>query len=238
MVSGVRFVWQNARWNTWNTQHKRWRGKIDLSAQTPGNLDFGNPSEFPHAWKWWKEEITLYMDLAMDGREEKTKVKLFLYSICNQGRGIHCHSPAAQPLKDVFDAFETHWNPKKNETVERYRFFTRVQEEGEPLEKFIVDLKILASTCNFTTLRESLVRDRIICGIRDSKLREDLLKVADLDLDKCVNACRASNYRKKGTEELRQRQKQSTISLAETKEKRKKTKEIRAAEMTKMRTRN
>ena len=168
----------------------------------PGNLDFGNPSEFPHAWKWWKEEITLYMDLAMDEREEKTKVKLFLYSICNQGRGIHCHSPAAQPLKDVFDAFETHWNPKKNETVERYRFFTRVQEEGEPLEKFIVDLKILASTCNFTTLRESLVRDRIICGIRDSKLREDLLKVADLDLDKCVNACRASELSKERNREI------------------------------------
>lgn len=54
----------------------------------------------------------------------------------------------------------------------------------------------LASTCNFTTLRESLVRDRIICGIRDSKLREDLLKVADLDLDKCVNARRASELSK------------------------------------------
>ena len=198
-----------------------------------GNLDFGNPSECPHAWKWWKEEITLYMDLAMDGREEKTKVKLFLYTIGNQGLEIYdtlpfSRGPTERSLKDVIDAFETHWNPKKNETVERYRFFTRVQEEGEPLEKFIVDLKIL--TCNFSTLRESLVRDRIICGIRDSKLREDLLKVADLDLDKCVNACRASNYRKKGTEELRQRQKQSTISLAETKEKRKKTKEIRAAE--------
>ena len=204
----------------------------------PGNLDFGNPSELPHAWKRWKEEITLYMDLAMDGREEKTKVKLFLYTIGNQGREIYytlpfSRGPTERSLKDVIDAFETHCNPKKNETVERYKFFTRVQEEGEPLEKFIVDLKILASTCNFTTLRESLVRDRIICGIRDSKLREDLLKVADLDLDKCVNACRASNYRKKGTEELRQRQKQSTISLAETKEKRKKTKEIRAAEMTK-----
>ena len=71
-------------------------------------------------------------------------------------------------------------NRKKKETVEHYKFSTRVQEEGEPLEKFIVDLMILASTCNFSTLRESLVRDRIICGIRDSKLREDLLKVADL----------------------------------------------------------
>ena len=141
------------------------------------------------------------MDLAMDGREEKTKVKLFLYTIGNQGREIYdtlpfSRGPTERSLKDVIDAFETHCNPKKNETVERYKFFTRVQEEGEPLEKFIVDLKILASTCNFTTLRESLVRDRIICGIRDSKPREDLLKVADLDLDKFVNVCRASELSK------------------------------------------
>ena len=113
-----------------------------------------------------------------------------------------------------------------------------MQEKGKPLEKFIVDLRILASTCNFSTLRESLVRDRIVCGTRDSKLREDLLKVADLDLDKCVNACRASELSKERNRALRQRQKQSIISLAETKEKRKKTKEIRAAEMTKMRTGN
>ena len=167
----------------------------------PGNLDFGNPSELPHAWKRWKEQITLYMDLAMDGREEKTKVKLFLYTLGNQGREIYytlpfSRGPTERSLKDVIHAFETHCNPKKKEIVECYKFFTRVQEEGEPLEKFIVDLKISASTCNFTTLRESLVRDRVICGIRDSKLREDLLKVADLDLDKCVNACRASELSK------------------------------------------
>ena len=97
----------------------------------PSNLDFGNPSELPHAWKRWKEEITLYMDLAMDRREEKTKVKLFLYTIGNQGREIYdtlpfSRGPTERSLKDVIDAFETHCNPKKNETVERYKFFTRV----------------------------------------------------------------------------------------------------------------
>ena len=205
------------------------------------NLDFGNPSELPHDWKRWKEEITLYMDLAMDGREEKTKVKLFLYTIGNQGREIYdtlpfSRGPTERSLKDVIDAFETHCNPKKNETVERYKFFTRVQEEGEPLEKFIVDLKILASTCNFTTLRESLVRDRIICGIRDSKLREDLLKVADLDLDKCVNARRASELSKERNRAIEATS--ETVHHLTSRNKREEKKDKRAAEMTKMRTGN
>ena len=231
MVSGVRFVWQNARWNTWNTQHKRWRGKIDLSAQTDRQFGFRKSQWVPTCLEMMERRNYPVHGLGNGWERRKDEGKtlsLFYLQPGTRDTLPFSRGPTERSLKDVIDAFETHWNPKKNETVERYRFFTRVQEEGEPLEKFIVDLKIL--TCNFSTLRESLVRDRIICGIRDSKLREDLLKVADLDLDKCVNACRASNYRKKGTEELRQRQKQSTISLAETKEKRKKTKEIRAAE--------
>jgi len=88
----------------------------------PGNLNFGNPSELPHAWKRWKEEITLYRDLALEGRDERMKVKLFLYIIGNQGREIYdtlpfTRGPSGRSLQDVIDALETHCNPKKNETV-------------------------------------------------------------------------------------------------------------------------
>ena len=56
----------------------------------------------------------------------------------------------------------------------------------------MTDLKLLAATCNFGMLHDSLIRDRIICGIRNSTLHEDLLKVVDLDVDKCLRACRVS----------------------------------------------
>ena len=59
-----------------------------------------------------------------------------------------------------------------------------------------VPISSTVNTVNFGTLRDSLVRDRRIRGIRDSKLREDLLKVADLDLDGCLNACRVSELSK------------------------------------------
>lgn len=73
------------------------------------------------------------MDLAMDGREEKTKVKLFLYTIGNQGREIYdtrpfSRGPTERSLKDVIDAFETHCNPKKNETVERFTLGCKKKE--------------------------------------------------------------------------------------------------------------
>ena len=38
---------------------------------------------------------------------------------------------ALKGLKQVMDAFDRHCNPKKNETVERYKFFSRFQNPGE-----------------------------------------------------------------------------------------------------------
>jgi len=84
-------------------------------------------------------------------------------------------------LKQVMDAFDKHCNPKKNKTVERYKLFSRFQNPGKSLEKFITDLKLLGMTCHFGDLTDSLVRDQIICRIQEKQLCEDLHK------DLCLN---------------------------------------------------
>ena len=131
----------------------------------PAPLDF-EAINLADSWKRWRQEVELYMDLAMCAREES---KLFLYLLGSQGREIYSTMTFEAPghernLKQVMDAFDRHCNPKKNETIERYKFFSRFQNSGESQEKFITDL---ATTCNFGDLNDSLVRDRIICGIED-----------------------------------------------------------------------
>ena len=141
----------------------------------PTEFDF-DARNLSLACKRWKDEVDLYMDSAMVGKTEGTKIKLLLYMVGSKGREIYDTLPFEQhpeerSFKDVMDAFSNYCDPKKNETVERYKFFSRVQEAGETLEKFITDVKILAATCNFEELNDSLIRDRIICGLNDSKLR-------------------------------------------------------------------
>ena len=46
------------------------------------------------------------------------------------------------------------------------------------------------------------VRDRIICGIQDRRLREELLKIPDLDLQRCLSICRAAELSKTRTKTL------------------------------------
>src|SRR5690606_7675736 len=54
------------------------------------------------------------------------------------------------------------------------------------------NLRSLANTCNFNNLRDGLIHDRIVVGIRDNRLRTKLLSTPDLDLQKCVNICRSA----------------------------------------------
>ena len=53
-------------------------------------------------------------------------------------------------------------------------------------------LKSLADTCEFETLKESLIRDRIVFGIQDSTAREKLLRDAELTLKTATEKVRAA----------------------------------------------
>ena len=135
------------------------------------------------------------------------KMKLFLYLIGSKGREIYetlsfTSGPDDRNLSHILEGFEAYCNPKKNETVERYKFFQRFQEPGEPFERFVTDLKVLASTIImqfWNSERFILVHDRIICGIQDEQLREDLLKESDFKFGKVSTnmPCRCTVQRSK-----------------------------------------
>lgn len=55
----------------------------------------------------------------------------------------------------------------------------------------------LAEHCEFGALREQLIRDRIVVGIRDAKLSESLQLDADLTLEKTMTRVRQSAAVKK-----------------------------------------
>ena len=50
----------------------------------------------------------------------------------------------------------------------------------------------MAKTCNYGTLLDSLIRDRIVVGIRDNGTRKRLLQEVKLTLNKCIDICRSS----------------------------------------------
>ena len=52
----------------------------------------------------------------------------------------------------------------------RYKFNNRSQEQAESIDTYITTLRALAETCEFGTLKDDLIRVRIVCGVRDNDI--------------------------------------------------------------------
>ena len=53
------------------------------------------------------------------------------------------------------------------------KFFTYTgnQANGQSIDEYVRELKSRSRHCEFGTLKESLIRDRIVAGIQDAKVR-------------------------------------------------------------------
>jgi len=95
-------------------------------------------------------------------------------------------------LDGVLNKFDEHCLSKKNKTFERYVFHTRMQHQGETFDNFLTDLKLKAKSCNFNYLRDSMIRDQIVFGTNDKKIREKLLRETELTMESAIKICHAS----------------------------------------------
>jgi len=92
----------------------------------------------------------------------------------------------------IIEAFDCYCIGETNITYKRYLFNQRIQQPGEAIEDFVADLHKLSSTCQFETLEDSLIRDRIVVGIRDEPTRRRLQQQKKLTLSEAIDACKAS----------------------------------------------
>lgn len=72
------------------------------------------------------------------------------------------------PLTDViFHKLNEYFEPKRNTIYERYVFNSRCQKGNESFDQFLTRLQELATTFQFGTFEDEMLRDRIVTGIRD-----------------------------------------------------------------------
>ena len=67
---------------------------------------------------------------------------------------------------------------------------TRVQRNNENIDQYVTELRRLAKDCAYGDLIEEMIRDRIVCGTSDARVKEKLLQAETLDLPKAINIAR------------------------------------------------
>ena len=98
-----------------------------------------------------------------------------------------------QCIEDVLRQFDRYCQPRTQVIYERYKFNNRNQAVGESISAYITDLRTIAKNCAHEDITpDEIIRDRLVLGLNDEKMRERLLRINDLSLDKAIDICKAA----------------------------------------------
>ena len=103
----------------------------------------------------------------------------------------------------VIEAFDNFCIGEINVSYERYVLNQRIQDKNESFDNFLSEVRRLIKLCDFGALTGSIIRDRIICGIRDETTRQKLLQIRKLDLAKAIDICRPSETAQRHLRDMR-----------------------------------
>ena len=90
--------------------------------------------------------------------------------------------PGEKSYDELVKALKDHFNPTPSETIQRSRFHSRFRKSGETVAMFVSELHSLAEFCNFGTSLDDMIRDRVICGINNTKIQQKMLAEKKLTL--------------------------------------------------------
>lgn len=102
-------------------------------------------------------------------------------------------SAETKTLTKVQAKFDAHFRPVKNLIFERLRFNQIVQLPGQSIHDFITALQTQAESCEYATMKSELIRDRIVVGVREPRLRQYLVNL-DEELTLAVATRRSKQW--------------------------------------------
>ena len=157
-----------------------------------------------------KEEWTSYCErvelpLAANALENAEQRRAVLLSVCGAQTYQLIRSLVA-PLKPTDKSFvqlvKAHLQPPPSSIMQRYTFNARCQKDGESVAEYVAELRHIAEHCDFGQSLEHMLRDRLVCGLKDSRLQRRLLAEPTLTFVKALELAQASELAEQGARVL------------------------------------
>ena len=175
--------------------------------KSPDNFSFDGPNVAQRWNRWQKQFETYYAACELSKRDKDTQVAILLHTAGAEAQEIHEQfkfevDADKQDYKKILTKFEDYCHPRKNTVYERYCFWSRDQVEEEHVDKWVKDLRSIAKNCEFGDQEDNLIRDKLVFGVRDSRVKERMLRETDLTLKKAVEICRVAESTKSQMKEM------------------------------------
>jgi transposase InsO family protein len=162
-------------------------------------------------WMKFKQAFQCFIKAtAIHKEDEDVQVACLLNLVGEDGRDIYSTfkwntGEDREKMKDVLAKFDAYCSPLKNIVYERYRFFSRNQKDGESIDDYMTELRLIIKTCDFAScvdIEDSLLRDKLVMGCSDSSLKERLLRENNISLGKALDVAHAAEATKRQIVEM------------------------------------
>ncbi|UYV72940.1 K02A2.6-like [Cordylochernes scorpioides] len=157
----------------------------------------------PNKWPKWRKKFENYIIASdLNSKTIQQQRAILLHIIGDSALEIYntfgFEENAQSPtIKDILDKYDQYFRPFKNTIYKRYIFFTCEQKLNQTFDDFVTEIKSKAEDCEFENIKDSLIRDRIVLGCRDTTLREKYLQNPDLTLSLAINQGQAAEASQK-----------------------------------------
>ena len=195
--------------------------------QPPGPLRIDVPN-LHDEWEFWHEKFRLFLSASgADKKSKEQQLSVFLYCIGDDARRVYHalsfdNADDRKDLSKVLEKFTAYCQPKRNPVYERYVFWHHEYAPGESIDSFVSALRARAKSCNFGDQEDWNILDRIVgtYAVGNRQLQEQLLREADLTLQKAMDICRAKELSKRQASEMSGDRLSSSVDVVYTERRR------------------
>ena len=144
----------------------------------------------------WREQIDVYLTAC--GADEKPK-KVMKYIILNCAEPgiisaaeqfVYAEGENEEGPGELLKKIPPYCNLQMHESLDAYLFWNIEWKPDTSFDYFLTELRSTADPCNLGTMKDRLLRDKIIFSV-SARLRQVLLRENPLTLDKVVQICRS-----------------------------------------------
>ena len=162
-----------------------------LQLKPPAAFQFSKPEE----WKKWKSRFEQFrLASGLSEASEERQVSSLLYCMGEDASDVLDTTDISpenrKKYSEVLSKFDEYFKVRKNLVYERANFNRANQLCDESAEQFITRLHQMADSCEFGELKNEMIRDRLVIGIRDEQLSERLQLEPNLTLTKAEKLVR------------------------------------------------
>jgi len=164
-----------------------------LKLSPPDRFDFSKPLDWPD----WKQNFLRFrLTRKLHKEDGDVQVSALIYTMGREAEHVYKSLTLEEGDEAKFDAllakFDGHFVPKRNTIHEQARVLQKESKGRESVELFVRSLYELAEHCDFGTICDQQIQDRVVIGISDKTVLQKLQLKSDLTLETAIQIARQS----------------------------------------------